>query len=54
MRNKYLVSYNVIYRVPSVDDVLELREELSKKKIWKQKSYGLFFDYNQTFGDEEQ
>lgn len=32
----------------------QLREELSKKKIWKQKSYGLFFDYNQTFGDEEQ
>ena len=24
--NKYLVSYNVVYRVPTVDDVLELDE----------------------------
>ena len=26
---KHLISYNVVYRVPTVDDVLELREELS-------------------------
>lgn len=27
----------------------ELRVQLAKKKIWKKNSYGLFFDYNQTF-----
>ena len=32
----------------------ELRVQLTKKKIWKKNSYGLFFDYNQTFeGDPE-
>ena len=39
MRNKYLVSYNVIYRVPSVDDVLELREELSNLSNGKLESF---------------
>lgn len=29
-----------------------LRIQLTKKKIWKQSQYGLYFDYNQTFGDE--
>lgn len=29
-----------------------LREELVKKKIWNRKQYGLFFDYNQDFGDK--
>lgn len=39
MRNKYLVSYNVVYRVPSVDDVLELREELSNLSNGKLESF---------------
>ena len=29
-----------------------LREELVKKRIWNKKQYGLFFDYNQDFGDK--
>lgn len=39
MRNKYLVSYNVVYRVPNVDDVLELREELSNLSNGKLESF---------------
>ena len=36
---KYLVSYNVAYRVPTVDDVLELREELSNLPNGKLESF---------------
>lgn len=36
---KYLVSYNVVYRVPSEEDVLELREELSSLSHGKLESF---------------
>lgn len=31
----------------------DLRVAITKKKIWSKKSYGLYFDYNQKFDDEE-
>ena len=34
------------------DRYAALRNELTKKKIWNKKQYGLFFDYNQDFGDK--
>ena len=36
---KHLISYNVVYRVPTVDDVLELREELSDLPNGKLESF---------------
>lgn len=36
---KHLISYNVVYRVPTVDDVLELREELSNLPNGKLESF---------------
>ena len=36
-RKKYLELYNAYYA---------LREQLSKKKIWKKANYGLFYNYN--------
>ena len=36
-RKKYLSLYNAYFK---------LREELSKKKIWKKSNYGLFYNYN--------
>ena len=36
-RKKYLQLYNAYFK---------LREELSKKKIWKKSNYGLFYNYN--------
>ena len=55
---KHLISYNVVYRVPTVDDVLELREELSdlpngrlesfsytEKYIKENKKGKTFYDY---------
>lgn len=32
-------------------DLRQLRYQLMKNKIWKRSNYGLFFDYNQEFGD---
>ena len=53
-----------IYNTPGISDrereywenvyykYSKLREDLVKKKIWNKKQYGLFFDYNQDFGDK--
>ena len=47
--NKYLVSYNVVYRVPTVDDVLELREELSDLPNGKLESFSYAEKYIKEF-----
>lgn len=49
MNGKYLVSYNVVYRVPTVKDVLTLREELSKLSYGKLES----FSYKEKFIKEK-
>ena len=61
-RMNILIDY--IYNTPGLSDrekehweqvydrYAKLREELVKKRIWNKKQYGLFFDYNQDFGDK--
>lgn len=61
-RMNILIDY--IYNTPGLSDrekahwedvydrYARLREELVKKRIWNKKQYGLFFDYNQDFGDK--
>lgn len=49
MYGKYLVSYNVVYRVPTVKDVLTLREELSNLSYGKLES----FSYKEKFIKEK-
>ena len=39
MSGKYLVSYNVVYRVPTIKDVLQLREELSNLRHGRLESF---------------
>lgn len=49
MTGKYLISYNLVYRVPTIKDVLELRDYLSKLPHGQLES----FSYKEKFIKEK-